>query len=417
MSGQSNHNVLPPSSEFGSKSSSKQINAALSGATKAFSKPIPGPKPGQATSSAQNGALLAANSSWASRSATKLPGTAERDETRKPELPRRAESPIVTPPKPKILASPQPRVQSMPPVLPERSTSVVNDLKTVNTTANKAPKPPPPRRSNPNANDQQSSMASSAAALASRSPPRNTLPPPNPTSPHRNSRYQDQSAQMLSPHVTGDNLADAIVGASLALSRNSSPFPTPIDTPWHRQQLKSPHRNVKSRGNSPRKQGGGLKETLRPQVSSSSSEEARGRPILAVRRHPHKHHEGDRKRWREVVTEDEFKRYAGLWASNRGLLFTDKEKVGTAEQLEDELHNFVVRELWQRSRLPNSILYEIWGLVDGRQLPRLTKSQFIVGMWLIDQRLKGRKLPVKVSQSVWESVERLQGVGVKIRLP
>ena len=217
--------------------------------------------------------------------------------------------------------------------------------------------------------------------------------------------------------MTGENLADAIVGANLAISRNPSPLPAPIDTTRHRQQLKSPHRNARSRGNSPRKQGGGLKETLRPQVNSSSSEEGRGRPILAVRRHPHKHHEGDRKRWREVVTEDEFKRYAGLWATNRGMLFTEKERAEATDRLEDELHNFVVRELWQRSRLPNSILYEIWDLVDDRQLPRLTKSQFIVGMWLIDQRLKGRKLPAKVSESVWESVERFQGVGARIRLP
>jgi hypothetical protein len=216
--------------------------------------------------------------------------------------------------------------------------------------------------------------------------------------------------------VTGDNLADAIVGASVAISRNPSPYPTTNDTPSHRQQLKSPHRNLHSRGNSPRKQGGGLKQTLRPRAQSSSSDEARGRPILAVRRHPHKHHEGDRKRWRDVVTEDEFKRYAGLWASNRGLLFVDKEKAETTDQLEEEVHNFIVRELWQRSRLPNSTLHEIWELVDERKLPRLTKTQFIVGMWLIDQRLKGRKVPVKVSQSVWESVQRLQGAGVAIRL-
>ena len=32
---------------------------------------------------------------------------------------------------------------------------------------------------------------------------------------------------------------------------------------------------------------------------------------------------------------------------------------------------------------------------------RLTKEEFVVGLWLIDGRLKGKKLPVKVSDSVW----------------
>lgn len=36
-----------------------------------------------------------------------------------------------------------------------------------------------------------------------------------------------------------------------------------------------------------------------------------------------------------------------------------------------------------------------------------------MGLWLIDQRLKGRKLPVKVSETVWASVKGLQGIKVK----
>jgi hypothetical protein len=163
-----------------------------------------------------------------------------------------------------------------------------------------------------------------------------------------------------------------------------------------------------------------MRETLRTHIhtSASSEDEGRGRSTtLGVPRHPHKHHEGDRKKWRDVVTEEEFKRYAGLWASNRGMLFTERERASTTDQLDEEVHNFVVRELWRRSRLSDEVLCEIWALVDERGMPRLTKSQFIIGMWLIDQKLKGRKLPVKVSKSVWESVERQQGVGVKIRIP
>lgn len=43
----------------------------------------------------------------------------------------------------------------------------------------------------------------------------------------------------------------------------------------------------------------------------------------------------------------------------------------------------------------------------------LGKEEFVVGLWLIDQRLKGRKLPVKVSETVWTSVKGLQGIKVK----
>jgi hypothetical protein len=34
-------------------------------------------------------------------------------------------------------------------------------------------------------------------------------------------------------------------------------------------------------------------------------------------------------------------------------------------------------------------------------------------MWLIDQRLKGRKLPVKVGSSVWNSVRGIYGMRYK----
>jgi hypothetical protein len=55
---------------------------------------------------------------------------------------------------------------------------------------------------------------------------------------------------------------------------------------------------------------------------------------------------------------------------------------------------------------------EVWELVDRGNVGMLTRSEFIVGMWLIDQRLKGRKLPVRVSDSVWGSAN-----GVRISRP
>ena len=64
---------------------------------------------------------------------------------------------------------------------------------------------------------------------------------------------------------------------------------------------------------------------------------------------------GDRKRWRDAVTERERKRYEGLFASNRGLLLPP--------DMPDQISNVVVRDLWLRSRLPLSELETIWNLV------------------------------------------------------
>jgi hypothetical protein len=121
---------------------------------------------------------------------------------------------------------------------------------------------------------------------------------------------------------------------------------------------------------------------------------------------------GDRKRWRDAVTERERKRYEGLFASNRGLLLPPT--------MSNSISNVVVRDLWHRSRLPQSELETIWNLViageqDQPALPKtsLSKEEFVVGLWLIDQRLKGRKLPVRVSETVWASVKGLQGIKIK----
>jgi hypothetical protein len=121
---------------------------------------------------------------------------------------------------------------------------------------------------------------------------------------------------------------------------------------------------------------------------------------------------GDRKRWRDAVTERERKRYEGLFASNRGLLLPPETS--------DQISNVVVRDLWLRSRLPLSELETIWNLViageaeqHAAQKTSLNREEFVVGLWLIDQRLKGRKLPVKVSETVWTSVRGLQGIKIK----
>ena len=52
-------------------------------------------------------------------------------------------------------------------------------------------------------------------------------------------------------------------------------------------------------------------------------------------------------------------------------------------------------------------------MVDSQGNGRLKKEEFVVGLWLVDQRLKGRKLPGRVSDSVWNSVRFLQGIKIR----
>jgi len=146
-----------------------------------------------------------------------------------------------------------------------------------------------------------------------------------------------------------------------------------------------------------------------------------------LRKHPNKHHEGDRKRWRDAVTERERKRYEGVWAANKGMCFSftiEEENAfrhsrdaawvkGARAAPVDQVSNIVARDIWSRSRLPEAVLETVWDLVDCDGVGRLNKDEFVVGMWLIDQRLKGRKLPVKVTDSVWASVRRLQGIKIR----
>ena len=158
-----------------------------------------------------------------------------------------------------------------------------------------------------------------------------------------------------------------------------------------------------------------------------------------MKKHPNKHHEGDRKRWRDAVSDRERKRYEGLWASNKGLFTSPSTltksvpgitsppprrnssivgtKPGASDSLrsppEDCVSSLVVRDIWSRSRLPDDVLSDIWELVDRSGTGMLYRDEFVAGVWLVDQRLKGRKLPQRVGDSVWVSVGTLGGVKVK----
>jgi Cytoskeletal-regulatory complex EF hand len=161
-----------------------------------------------------------------------------------------------------------------------------------------------------------------------------------------------------------------------------------------------------------------MRQTLRKHSPKGADDDdpKRGRKHI-LRKHPNMHHEGDRKRWRDKISERERKRYEGVWAANRGLLhqhetadLTHQRSKGAAS--EELVLNVVVRDIWERSRLPRDVLEEIWDLVTEEESRSLNREEFVVGMWLIDQRLKGRKLPVKVSPSVWSSVRHTKGVKI-----
>lgn len=74
--------------------------------------------------------------------------------------------------------------------------------------------------------------------------------------------------------------------------------------------------------------------------------------------------------------------------------------------------NLVVQDIWSRSHLPNHVLERVWNLVDGQNIGLLTRAEFVVGMWLIDQQLRGHKLPAVVPDSVWASVTRVPGISL-----
>lgn len=202
------------------------------------------------------------------------------------------------------------------------------------------------------------------------------------------------------------NLTNAIMAGSLASARltphnTGSSLPPP---PLPKRQ-KSPH----------------LRETMRKPTSSEPEDPDVYKPHKhKLSRGKHKHHEGSRKRWRDQITARERKRYEALWASNRGALLplTISSAGGSTSNgagyrdTTDLVANVVVRELWRRSRLPEDELAEVWDLVDREKKGWLGRQEFVVGMWLIDQRLKGRKIPSKVSDSVWGSAN-----GVRVITP
>jgi hypothetical protein len=238
----------------------------------------------------------------------------------------------------------------------------------------------------------------------------------------------DESLQTASKSPPKNAIAaDAIIAWSIASSRAASPTKV-IPPPTLRRRSKSfgMFHHQKAAEHQPPEHKAPvhvLKHTLRkhPQPEEEDGENVivkRGRHHF-IRKHQHKHHEGDRKRWRDRVTDKERKRYEGVWAANRGLFTfwdfstTTLGNPSKAPAEMDAVLNIVVREIWERSRLPKGELEEVWDLVAREDANTLRRDEFVVGLWLLDQRLKGRKLPARVSSSVWASVRHTLKIRAK----
>ena len=160
-------------------------------------------------------------------------------------------------------------------------------------------------------------------------------------------------------------------------------------------------------------------QTLRQPAKFSDEESDRQKKGHLSKLHSgkHAHHEGSRRRWREEITPRERKRYEAVWASNRGVLLEYHQPTprSTSGEIPEYVVNVVVREICKRSRLPADELTEVWDLVDRNGTGMLGRTEFVVGMWLIDQRLRGRKIPAKGSDSVWGSANGMKVMKPRIR--
>lgn len=234
---------------------------------------------------------------------------------------------------------------------------------------------------------------------------------------------QDPASAEGTSGMTKEALADAIIASSLASSRAPSPYSAPPPLPPPRRSrsrsLLHPGDILKKDTRSTPSPPKGLRQTLRdPPKSDVEEGKTSGRRHL-IRHHPHKHHEGDRRRWRQEVTEVARKRYEGVWAANKGLWVPSEGMIhqiypGLPRTLvaSDLVVHLVVRDIWLRSRLPAHTLEQIWDLVDRSEIGMLSREEFVVGLWLIDETLRGHKIPVKVPDSVWDSVRHLPGIKI-----
>ncbi|KAL2881671.1 Increased rDNA silencing protein [Colletotrichum sp. CLE4] len=289
------------------------------------------------------------------------------DEIATPELKRPASKARVQPPTP-----PQPR-ESNQTAVPEY-----------------APSRPTPRQTN------------STHSTPGRSPANSS---PSRTTPRRTPASSTTSLPL-------NSLSNAIMAGSLAAARL-----TPSNT--GNSTLSPPQ--LPNHTKSPR-----MRQTLRQPPSKSDDEDEIRKKKHQRASNKHSHKEGARRRWRDEITVRERRRYEAVWASNRGVLLIDSasttgltfQSLGGAplpHDAADCVVDVVAREVWRRSRLPQEELAEVWDAVDRSHRGMLGKAEFVVGLWLIDQRLRGRKIPARVSASVWDSAQGVKVLSPKVK--
>ncbi|KAJ3501222.1 hypothetical protein NM208_g16980 [Fusarium decemcellulare] len=248
----------------------------------------------------------------------------------------------------------------------------------------------------------QSPVRASPPSLPPAPPPKSQVTRSTPSSPTRDIRRHHPKSSSVT-NLPLESLTSAIVAGSLASSRL-----TPHNTGG---SLAPP---VPRRQKSPR-----LMQTLRQPAKESDEELDRHKKKALHKLHSgkHSHHEGSRKKWREEITPRERKRYEAVWASNRGVLleYPNSPFDVMDNDPSEYVLNVVVRQIWKRSRLPADELGEVWDLVDRKGRGILGRQEFVVGMWLIDQRLRGRKIPAKVSDSVWGSANGMKVIKPRVK--
>lgn len=125
----------------------------------------------------------------------------------------------------------------------------------------------------------------------------------------------------------------------------------------------------------------------------------------------HKNSFNEDKPWKShldigFVSQKERIRYEGVWVSNKdSYLELLNYKIGIYPE-DGLMLNIIVMDTWLRSNLPTDTLAQIYDKVDTRHDGTLDRKSFVVGMWLIDQCLYGRKLPKELDQRVWDSVDK-----------
>lgn len=216
----------------------------------------------------------------------------------------------------------------------------------------------------------------------------------------------------------------------------------------NKNHLKSPPRANRNKRRRVRRLGKILKATKNKVYSSDNGGSKMKKPtstnnnngqvrLMETMRYNTKKSFNEDKPWKKhkdvkYIEEHDRKRYEGVWVRNRYSYLNllswwprdsvnkesdDEEKPDTPNEAADDsflinlpedglILNLVVKAIWERSRLPDDLLCQIYKLVDTRKDSTLDRRSFIVGMWLVDQCLYGRKLPDEVPTMVWDSVDR-----------